>query len=171
MADARPLSAQARIEYDVAKRSLKDARQYDMDCIKAEAVTAGFEESGIRGKFNGASNANSIVLRNDDSRGRLIIRFNHTKDESNWFLSTHTTLAGGVVEEWEAITPENVESFELTPAQVYFLEWSRSWEAHVLRFWRGFTIFLTIEEVIADLKQIHEAVYSTSTIKSAAKTE
>ncbi len=167
MADSRPSSGQARTVFKLSKRALKDARQHDMDCIKAEAVAAGFEKSGVQGTFDGIEEVNDIALRCGDSRGMLTIRFDDDNG-GNWYFKDAVAPPLRIAT-WTAITPEHVESLELTPSEVYFLEWSRTWEFYIDDFWTGSSPFTHIDGFIDHLKQNHEAVYSTSFTKSAAK--
>ncbi len=175
-AAARPSSAQyyanfqrTHADHVLSKRALSNSRRQDMECIKAEAVAVGFAKDGIDCHYYGKDCSNDIQLTCADGKTRLTIHWYTNFETPHWFTWRRSDRLGE--EEPQYLQPIEIEILGLTPAQVYFLEWSHEWETKIWPYWEGTTAFTSIDEFIQDLKQNIEHVYSNPPIKSSAKIE
>ena len=151
---------QASIEYKNAKHLLSNARQNDMNQLKAEAVDAGF----IPGNSIYGSNQACFFLHPPivlDTFCTLV--FAEHEDGIFWDLQIYR-------QDTKHLSKENIELIGLTQEQVHFLEWSFEWMKQIGSYWDGQTPFRDLDEFIAHIKQNHEAIFSTH-IKSASKKE
>lgn len=150
------LQAQA----EQSKALMHESRIKDMERFRGEATDAGFEWNDItllsdHGEMHIQINE-KVVLQSDS---------HYTPLPAIW--NVHGVSKNGYLQ----LTPELIEHFKFTPEQVYFLEWSRGL-AHVIHmYWKDLTKLDSIDEVIEDMKQKYDPIFSTpgQKTKSAAK--
>ena len=156
-------------EYKQAKQNRDLGRQDDMNRLRSEAAEAGFTKHDITSVYDSEGSYFVLGIGNligDIPRLREVTLHLDTYDNIYWSVHRY---AG--IEDTRPFQPEDIETFEISPEAVYFLEWALEWQKEIISYWHGETPFNTIDEFIQYLKENHKAVFSSPMVKSAAKSE
>lgn len=155
-------------EKDYALQALYGRRKRDMWQIAIEAVLAGFPKEGIVARYMGRGCyhpivipvvVNTVMIFSGNRNGPSDLK--HVETSDHWIYYGSNCPA--------PIDAAFVEEYALTPAQIFFLEWSRDWQREILPYWENRTLFTNINEFIEHLKQNAEPVYGPPLVKSASK--